>query len=359
MNKEEYMKEHKDEINKLIDEINIEKDNLIDSVLLEKLEEFIKTSKSAPKLQELKEVLEDTANKLRTDDDLYADDDIEEIDRLSSGKLYDKEIYYLPLLTPEEEIKLFNEYHKGDLEAKNKIIISNLRLVEKQARRYVGRGLLLEDLAQEGSLGLLTAVEKFDETRGVKFGTYATFWIKQAITRAIANKGRTIRIPVMTFETLYKLKRELNLFYMLNGREPTDEELGEKIGISPNRVREIKKLIDLPVSLESPIGEDEDDYLLDVLPGEYSLEEEITQNDLREVLEKAISNAFLSKTQEEMLRLRFGMDGGEPKKLEEISKEFNVSKEWVRRKVDEALKKIRQRENYSSSKSTGLKQFLR
>jgi len=268
-------------------------------------------------------------------------------------RMYFKEIGKVPLLTAEEERELAIRIEQGDEEAKKKLCESNLRLVVSIARRYLNRGLSFLDLIQEGNLGLIKAVEKFDYTKGYKFSTYATWWIRQAITRSIADQARTIRIPVHMVETINKLIRISRQLLQEYGREPTSEEIAKEMGISVEKVREIKKISQDPVSLETPIGEEEDSHLGDFIPDEdipspidaasYSM----LQKQLREVLET------LSEREKKVLILRFGLDDGRPRTLEEVGKEFNVTRERIRQIEAKALRKLRH-----PSRSKKLRDYL-
>lgn len=268
-------------------------------------------------------------------------------------RMYFKEIGKVPLLTADEERELAIRIENGDEEAKKKLCESNLRLVVSIARRYLNRGLSFLDLIQEGNLGLIKAVEKFDYTKGYKFSTYATWWVRQAITRSIADQARTIRIPVHMVETINKLIRISRQLLQEYGREPTSEEIAKEMGISVEKVREIKKISQDPVSLETPIGEEEDSHLGDFIPDEdipspveaaaYSM----LQKQLREVLDT------LSEREKKVLILRFGLDDGRPRTLEEVGKEFNVTRERIRQIEAKALRKLRH-----PSRSKKLKDYL-
>ena len=268
-------------------------------------------------------------------------------------RMYFKEIGKVPLLTADEERELAIRIENGDEEAKKKLCESNLRLVVSIARRYLNRGLSFLDLIQEGNLGIIKAVEKFDYSKGYKFSTYATWWIRQAITRSIADQARTIRIPVHMVETINKLIRISRQLLQELGREPTAEEIAKEMGISVEKVREIKKISQDPVSLETPIGEEEDSHLGDFIPDEdipspveaaaYSM----LQKQLREVLDT------LSEREKKVLILRFGLDDGRPRTLEEVGKEFNVTRERIRQIEAKALRKLRH-----PSRSKKLRDYL-
>lgn len=268
-------------------------------------------------------------------------------------RMYLKEIGKIPLLTPEEEIELAKRIEQGDEEAKKRLIEANLRLVVSIAKRYVGRGMLFLDLIQEGNLGLLKAVEKFDYRKGYKFSTYATWWIRQAITRAIADQARTIRIPVHMVETINKLIRVQRQLLQELGREPTPEELAKEMGMPEEKVREIMKIAQEPVSLETPIGEEKDSHLGDFIPDEDAPApaEAAAFTMLKEQLMDVLDT--LTPREEKVLRLRFGLDDGRARTLEEVGKEFNVTRERIRQIEAKALRKLRH-----PSRSKKLKDFL-
>ncbi|HQE66597.1 MAG TPA: RNA polymerase sigma factor RpoD [Bacillota bacterium] len=291
------------------------------------------------------------------------DEDVEEVDldiSIPEGisiddpvRMYLKEIGKVPLLSPEEEIDLANRIKKNDSEAKKKLTEANLRLVVSIAKRYVGRGMLFLDLIQEGNLGLIKAVEKFDYTKGFKFSTYATWWIRQAITRAIADQARTIRIPVHMVETINKLIRVSRQLLQQLGRDPSPEEIAAEMGMSEDKVREIMKIAQEPVSLETPIGEEEDSHLGDFIPDEdapapaESAAFTLLKEQLMEVLDT------LTPREEKVLKLRFGLEDGRARTLEEVGKEFNVTRERIRQIEAKALRKLRH-----PSRSKKLKDFL-
>ena len=252
-------------------------------------------------------------------------------------RMYLKEIGRVPLLTPEEEQRLARRVAAGDEAARQKMIEANLRLVVAVAKRYAGRGMLLLDLIQEGNMGLLKAVEKFDYTKGYKFSTYATWWIRQSITRAIADQARTIRIPVHMVELINRVIRTSHGMVQELGREPTPEEVAQKLRLSPEKVEEILKIAQDPVSLETPVGEEDDSHLGDFIQDNEASEplEATATNLLREQLEKAM--ASLTPREEKVLRLRFGFEDGKPHTLEEVGKKFNVTRERVRQIESKAL----------------------
>ncbi|MDR3543202.1 MAG: RNA polymerase sigma factor RpoD [Desulfosporosinus sp.] len=268
-------------------------------------------------------------------------------------RMYLKEIGRVPLLSAEEEISLAKRMEAGDEEAKRRLAEANLRLVVSIAKRYVGRGMLFLDLIQEGNLGLIKAVEKFDYTKGYKFSTYATWWIRQAITRAIADQARTIRIPVHMVETINKLIRVSRQLLQELGREPAPEEIAKVMDIPVERVREIMKIAQEPVSLETPIGEEEDSHLGDFIPDEDAPApaEAASFILLKEQLEEVLET--LTPREEKVLRLRFGLDDGRTRTLEEVGQEFGVTRERIRQIEAKALRKLRH-----PSRSKKLKDYL-
>ncbi len=268
-------------------------------------------------------------------------------------KVYLKEIGSFPLLSLDEEIELAEKILKGDSKAKKRLAEANLRLVVSIAKRYVGRGMLFLDLIQEGNLGLIKAVEKFDHTKGFKFSTYATWWIRQAITRAIADQARTIRIPVHMVETINKVKKVQSQLLHKNGQEPSVEDLAAELDMPQDKVREILKVAQEPISLESPIGEEEDSHLGDFIP-DYDApvpEEAATHTLLKEQLNEVL--ATLTPREAKVLSLRFGIEDGRPRTLEEVGKEFNVTRERIRQIEAKALRKLRH-----PSRNKKLKDFL-
>ena len=268
-------------------------------------------------------------------------------------RMYLKEIGKVPLLTAEEEIELAKRMEEGDEEAKKRLAEANLRLVVSIAKRYVGRGMLFLALIQEGNLGLIKAVEKFDYRKGFKFSTYATWWIRQAITRAIADQARTIRIPVHMVETINKLVRVSRQLLQELGREPTPEEIAEKMDIPVERVREIIKISQEPVSLETPIGEEEDSHLGDFIQDDNVPvpAEAAAFTLLKEQLDEVLGT--LTEREQKVLRLRFGLKDGRARTLEEVGKEFNVTRERIRQIEAKALRKLRH-----PSRSRKLKDYL-
>jgi len=256
-------------------------------------------------------------------------------------RMYLKEIGKVPLLSADEEIELAQRMEQGDVEAKKRLSEANLRLVVSIAKRYVGRGMLFLDLIQEGNLGLIKAVEKFDYRKGYKFSTYATWWIRQAITRAIADQARTIRIPVHMVETINKLIRVSRQLLQEYGREPLPEEIAEEMGISEDKVREIIKIAQEPVSLETPIGEEEDSHLGDFIPDDDAPApaEAAAFTLLKEQLMSVLST--LTPREEMVLKLRFGLEDGRARTLEEVGREFKVTRERIRQIEAKALRKLR------------------
>ena len=296
-------------------------------------------------LEELEEVTEEEMNETEAMADTFSTDD--------PVRMYLKEIGKVPLLTPEEEQDLAKRMAEGDEEAKRRMAEANLRLVVSIAKRYVGRGMLFLDLIQEGNLGLIKAVEKFDYTKGYKFSTYATWWIRQAITRAIADQARTIRIPVHMVETINKVIRVSRQLLQELGHDPTPEEISEEMNMPVDKVREILKIAQEPVSLETPIGEEEDSHLGDFIPDEGASEpsEAASFTLLKEQLVDVLST--LTPREEKVLKLRFGIEDGRTRTLEEVGKEFNVTRERIRQIEAKALRKLRH-----PSRSKKLRDFL-
>ena len=268
-------------------------------------------------------------------------------------KVYLKEIGRVPLLTSEEEVELAIRISDGDVQAKQRLSEANLRLVVSIAKRYLGRGMQFLDLIQEGNLGLIKAVEQFDYTKGFKFSTYATWWIRQAITRAIADQARTIRIPVHMVETINKVKKVQSQLLHQNGHEPSPDEIAEEIDMPVDKVREIMRVAQEPVSLETPIGEEEDSHLGDFIPDNDAPApaDAASHTMLREQLSDVLST--LTPREEKVLRLRFGLEDGRSRTLEEVGKEFNVTRERIRQIEAKALRKLRH-----PSRSRKLKDYL-
>lgn len=268
-------------------------------------------------------------------------------------RMYLKEIGRVPLLTGEQERELAEKMAAGDEEAKNKLVEANLRLVVSIAKRYVGKGMFFLDLIQEGNIGLMKAVDKFDYQKGYKFSTYATWWIRQAITRAIADQARTIRIPVHMVETIHKVSRYSRQMLQELGREATADEIGEKMGMSAEKVREIMKIAQDPVSLETPIGEEEDSHLGDFIPDDDAPQpsEIASATILREVIERELHT--LTPREEHVIKLRFGLYDGRTRTLEEVGKEFDITRERIRQIEAKALRKLRH-----PSRARHLKGFL-
>ena len=268
-------------------------------------------------------------------------------------KVYLKEIGRVPLLTSEEEVELAIRISDGDVQAKQRLSEANLRLVVSIAKRYLGRGMQFLDLIQEGNLGLIKAVEKFDYTKGFKFSTYATWWIRQAITRAIADQARTIRIPVHMVETINKVKKVQSQLLHQNGHEPSPDEIAEEIDMPVDKVREIMRVAQEPVSLETPIGEEEDSHLGDFIPDNDAPApaDAASHTMLREQLADVLST--LTPREAKVLKLRFGLEDGRSRTLEEVGKEFNVTRERIRQIEAKALRKLRH-----PSRSRKLKDYL-
>ena len=348
--------DHKLDMNELIEKGK--KGSLSASDLDEAIEEF---GYDMDKLDKLYETLEDNEIDLPSDDVLASElEDIEqEVERYSQGdsmermleqeglaiddpvRMYLKEIGKVPLLSAKRERELAELMADGDESAKDELVEANLRLVVSIAKRYVGKGMFFLDLIQEGNLGLMKAVDKFDYTKGYKFSTYATWWIRQAITRAIADQARTIRIPVHMVETIHKVSRYSRQLLQENGREATADEIGEKMGLSPEKVREIMKIAQDPVSLETPIGEEEDSHLGDFIPDEDTPApaEAASATILREVLERQLHT--LTPREEHVIKLRFGLYDGRSRTLEEVGKEFDITRERIRQIEAKALRKLR------------------
>ncbi|MBR5312355.1 MAG: RNA polymerase sigma factor RpoD [Clostridia bacterium] len=324
-------------------------------------------------IEKIYEVLENSGievtNYLENDDsyDVTADpsgdvDENEDIDKLLADegvavddpvRMYLKDIGKIPLLDPDREAILAEKIADGDEAAKNELVEANLRLVVSIAKKYVGKGMYFLDLIQEGNLGLIKAVEKFDHTKGYKFSTYATWWIRQAITRAIADQARTIRIPVHMVETIHRVSRTSRQLLQEFGREPTIDEIAEKLGMSADKVREIMKAAQDPVSLETPIGEEDDSHLGDFIPDDSSPTpaEAVSYQLLREQLNKVLHT--LTPREEMVIKLRFGLEDGRTRTLEEVGKEFNITRERIRQIEAKALRKLRHQ-----SRSKILKGFL-
>ena len=281
----------------------------------------------------------DMKKKYALDDVMVSDTQVQLNDPV---KMYLKEIGRVPLLKPEDEPAIAKRIEEGDEEAKNLLISANLRLVVSIAKKYVGRGMQFLDLIQEGNMGLVKAVEKFDYTKGFKFSTYATWWIRQAITRAIADQARTIRIPVHMVETINKLSRVQRQLLQELGREPTAEEISERMdGLTPEKVREIQKVALEPVSLETPVGDEDDSHLGDFLEDKGAVSPDSYANNqlLKEELDLVLSD--LTEREEKVLRLRFGLVDGQTRTLEEVGKEFNVTRERIRQIEAKAIRKLK------------------
>ncbi len=323
------------------------------SQLFDKIEKYPTTP---VELEEIYKIFDDKGvqiiNEYERDKGLY-DQLLKEISMDDPVKMYLKDIGKVPLLQPEEETELARRMMDGDEEAKRLLSEANLRLVVSIAKRYMGRGMQFLDLIQEGNLGLMKAVEKFDYQKGFKFSTYATWWIRQAITRAIADQARTIRIPVHMVETINKLIRVSRRLLQELGREPLPEEIAKEMDITEERVREIQKIAQDPVSLETPIGEEEDSHLSDFIEDERSTAptDAVSYTMLKEQLIGVLDT--LTPREEKVLRLRYGLDDGKPRTLEEVGKEFNVTRERIRQIEAKALRKLRH-----PSRSKKLRDYL-
>ncbi len=308
----------------------------------------VPTDDLSPELEDLQEI-----ENLAEDEIIDTDTLVDSFSVDDPVRMYLKEIGKVPLLSADEEIDLAKRMAEGDEAAKKKMAEANLRLVVSIAKRYVGRGMLFLDLIQEGNLGLIKAVEKFDYTKGYKFSTYATWWIRQAITRAIADQARTIRIPVHMVETINKVMRISRQLLQELGHDPSPEEIAEEMKIPVEKVRDILKIAQEPISLETPIGEEEDSHLGDFIPDEDASEpaEAASYTLLKEQLSEVLST--LTPREEKVLRLRFGLEDGRTRTLEEVGKEFNVTRERIRQIEAKALRKLRH-----PSRSKRLKDFL-
>ena len=293
-------------------------------------------SSNGGNVEKVLEEVKDEENLILNDEEITKDVNIND-----PVRMYLKEIGRIPLLTPDEELALSERINNNDEDAKRILAESNLRLVVSIAKRYVGRGLLFLDLIQEGNIGLMKAVDKFDSNRGYKFSTYATWWIRQAITRALADQARTIRVPVHMVETINKMVRVQRQLTLELNREPSEEEIAKKMNVSVDKVREVIKISQDPVSLETPIGEEDDSHLGDFIKDESSLSpEEYTEN---EILKEEIDDVLqsLQHREQEVLRLRFGLKDGTCHTLEEVGKKFNVTRERIRQIEAKALRKLR------------------
>ncbi len=355
----------KKNIIKELTELGKSKGNLTNDEIIEALGEIEFKPEELEKLydsleQQGIEIIEDIENidfeKLAEEESKKEDGKSDSSDAISIDdpvKVYLKEIGRVPLLTPEEEIELAIKIAEGDIYAKKRLSEANLRLVVSIAKRYLGRGMQFLDLIQEGNLGLIKAVEKFDYTKGFKFSTYATWWIRQAITRAIADQARTIRIPVHMVETINKVKKVSTQILHEKGHEPSSEEIAEKLDISVDKVREIVRVAQEPVSLETPIGEEEDSHLGDFIPDSDTPApaDEASHALLKEQLEEVL--ATLTPREAKVLRLRFGLEDGKSRTLEEVGSEFKVTRERIRQIEAKALRKLRH-----PSRSKKLKDYL-
>ena len=305
---------------------------------------------ASPSAEELSQLQEELDEESKNEE---AEPRVEEYSTGDPVRMYLREIGKVPLLTQEQEQELAKRIAQGDQEAAKQMTEANLRLVVSIAKRYVGRGMQLLDLIQEGNLGLLKAVEKYDFTKGFKFSTYATWWVRQAITRALADQARTIRIPVHMVETMNKLTQCSRKLQQELGREPTVEELSKAMRMTPERINEIRQMCMEPVSLESPVGEEDDSHLGDFIEDNTGSQpaDAVSQAMLRQQLMEILDT--LSEREAKVLRLRYGLDDGRPRTLEEVGKEFNVTRERVRQIEAKALRKIR-----NPNRSNKLRDFL-
>ena len=305
-----------------------------------------------PTLSEM-QAIEDEGLPADLDEPEALPEDVENAKLDDPVRMYLKEIGRIKLLTPEEEQEIAKKMAEGDEDARKRMSEANLRLVVSIAKRYVGRGMQLLDLIQEGNLGLMKAVEKFDYTKGYKFSTYATWWIRQSITRAIADQARTIRIPVLMVESINRVLRTSHSMVQKLGREPTTKEIADELHIEESKVEEVLKIAQEPVSLETPIGEEEDSHLGDFIQDDEASQpsEEASYTLLREQLEEVLST--LPPREEQVLRMRFGLTDGKPHTLEEVGKEFDVTRERIRQIEAKALRKLRH-----PSRSKKLRDFL-
>lgn len=329
---------------------NFFNDVMLDEEKTEKVIDFLESKGvDVLRIPEGKETDEDIMLEMENSDDIPDDEEIEKIDlSVPEGisiedpvRMYLKEIGKVPLLTAEEEVELAQRMEEGDMEAKKKLAEANLRLVVSIAKRYVGRGMLFLDLIQEGNLGLIKAVEKFDYKKGYKFSTYATWWIRQAITRSIADQARTIRVPVHMVETINKMNRVGRHFLQEHGREATNEELAKEMETSVEKIREAKKAAQDPISLETPIGEKEDSHLGDFIEDQKtaSPEDEAAATMRREQIHQLLET--LTEREKGVIALRYGIDDGTQRTLEEVGKYFGVTRERIRQIEGKALKKLK------------------
>ena len=359
-----FLEENKDELNKMLDELSNTSSELLTSedireYALDKLDELLdnnktdlvqikKTIKSGikkiEKEMEKEEVVDGEEEVSQEEVDNSYDDAVSSYRNDEAVRVYLNNIGSKRLLSSEEEKELARRYRDGDMEARNTLVEHNLRLVVSIAKKYVGLGMPLLDLIEEGNIGLMKAIEKFDPNKGYKLSTYATHWIRQCVTRSIADQSRTIRMPVHAHEALNSIKREIKNYELLNGKEPTDEYLSEKLNMPVQKIRELKKGDIAPVSLATPIGEDGDDTLEISVKADYDLEDKVMLAELRPLIEKAFDNVGLSERDKKVLILRFGLDGQGYRTLNKVGQEFGITRERIRQIESKALKKLGLRE---------------
>ena len=365
MNKTKFMNEHKEEIKKLIESVNKNNSKEYSSMLLDRIEDIITSSETEITMDEIEQIIKEEATQI-SEFEQENEEILNEIDddfnilraRNSSLQQYANEMGKFSLLDLDEEKKLYKDYTAGVADARNKLVEANLRLVVSIAKCYVGHGIELQDLIQEGNLGLIIAIEKYDSTKGTKISTYATYWIKQVIIRAIDNHARMIRVPVKTLETYNKLFKTIKEFQAETGREPTDIELSKKLNLSLESIRTLKNIVSDPVSLDIPIGDKDDGYLSEILPDNKDVESEVFDNQLKLAIKKAMVNANLTEREIKILDLIFGLSDGQQRTLEQVGQVFGLTRERIRQIEGKALAKIRKKEQQYPSRGTGLKDYL-